>query len=131
MNALFFAAAVASAAVSDTPQDYTHVIPLAVSGKPSVVQLQLPRDAYLNARSASLSDLRVFDAQGVPQPFALRQPEAASSTSHRVLPLRAFPLMAERPDVPLAGLEVSTATDGRVLSVRLPGGGDGAAARTG
>ncbi|WP_431478561.1 DUF3999 family protein [Massilia eburnea] len=120
MSALLLAAAVATTAVSDLPQDYTHVMPLSVNGKPSVVQLQLPRDAYLNARSASLNDLRVFDAHGVPQPFALRQPDAASSTTHRALPVRIFPLMAERADAPLAGLEVSTATDGRVLSVRLP-----------
>jgi hypothetical protein len=120
MSALLLAAVVAATAASDLPQDYTHVIPLTVSGKPSVVQLQLPRDAYLNARSASLNDLRVFDAHGTPQPFALRQPDAVPSTTHRALPVRIFPLMAERPDVPLAGLEVSTATDGRVLSVRLP-----------
>lgn len=120
MNALLLAAAAATTAASDLPQDYTHVIPLSVNGKPSVVQLQLPRDAYLNARTASLNDLRVFDAHGVPQAFALRQPDAAPSTTHRALPVRIFPLMAERPDAPLAGLEVSTATDGRVLSVRLP-----------
>jgi hypothetical protein len=119
MNALIFAAAVAAAA-SDTPRDYSHVIPLSLSGKPGVVQLQLPREAYLNARSPSLNDVRVFDAQGVLQPFALHQPEAETSTTHRALPVRVFPLMAGRPDVPLAGLEVSTATDGRVLSVRLP-----------
>lgn len=122
MNALLFAAAVTVAA-SDTPRDYTHVIPLSVSGKPGVVQLQLPRGAYLNARSAALNDLRVFDAQGVPQPFALRQPHAEPSTSHRALAVRVFPLMADRPDAALAGLEVSTATDGRVLSVRLPAPG--------
>ncbi len=120
MNGLLLAAAVASTAVSDLPQDYTHLIPLSVNGRPSVVQLQLPRDVYLNARSASLNDLRVFDAHGTPQPFALREPDAAPSTTHRALPVRIFPLMSERADAPLAGLEVSTATDGRVLSVRLP-----------
>jgi len=120
MNALLLAAAAATTAVSDLPQDYTHLIPLSVNGKPSVVQLQMPREVYLNARSASLNDLRVFDAHGTPQPFALREPDAAPSTTHRALPVRIFSLMAERADLPLAGLEVSTATDGRVLSVRLP-----------
>lgn len=121
MNALLLAAAVAATAPTETPLDYTHVIPLTVAGKPGVVQLQLPRDAYLNARSAGLQDLRIFDAQGVAQPFALRQPEATANTTHRALPVRVFPLMAERADAPLAGLEVSTATDGRLVSVRLPG----------
>ncbi|WP_028101603.1 DUF3999 family protein [Pseudoduganella violaceinigra] len=132
MNALLFAAAasVAAAAPGDTPRDYTHVIPLALSGKSSVVQLQLPRDAYLNARSASLHDVRIFDANGAAQPFALRAQENTASTTHRALPVRIFPLMAERADMPMAGLEVSTATDGRVLSVRLPAGqGEHARAR--
>lgn len=121
MNVLLLAAAVAATAPTDTPLDYTHVIPLAVEGKASVVQLQLPRDAYLKARTAGLQDVRVFDAKGAPQLFALLQPEAVTSTTHRSLPVRVFPLMAQRPDAPLAGLEVSTATDGRVVSVRLPG----------
>lgn len=131
MNALLLAAAVAATAPGDTPLDYTHVIPLAVEGKPSVVQLQLPRDAYLNARSTGLHDLRIFDANGVPQPFALRQPQATANTTQRTLPVRVFPLMAERADAPLAGLEVSTATDGRVVSVRLPGARTQAAAQAG
>lgn len=121
MNALLLAAAVAAATPSDTPSDYTHIVPLSISGKPGVVQLQLPRDAYLHARSPSLDDLRIFDAQGVPQPFALRRPVPAPSAGQRPLPLRVFPLWAGRADTPLAGLEVSTASDGRVLSVRLQG----------
>lgn len=129
MNALLFAAAAAATAASDTPQDYTHVIPLTVNGKPGVVQLQLPRDAYLNARSPSLNDLRVFDASGVPQPFALRRPEAVPSVTHRALPLRIFPVMAERADAPLAGLEVNVDTAGRMVSVRLPAARDATAAR--
>ncbi len=120
MNALLFAAALAAAGPSDVPQDYTHLIPLTVTGKPGVVQLQLPRDAYLNARSPSLNDLRVFDANGAPQPFALRRPEAVPSVTHRALPVRIFPLMAERADAPLAGLEVNMGTDGRMVSVHLP-----------
>lgn len=118
MSALLLAAAVASAAAGDAPHDYTHVIALTLAGKPAVAQLLLPRDAYLNARSPALHDVRIFDARGVPQPFALRPAEA--STAHRALPARIFPLMAERTDAALAGLEVSTTTDGRVLSVRLP-----------
>jgi len=129
MNALLFAAAVAAAAPSDVPQDYTHVIPLAINGKPSVVQLQLPRDAYLNARSPSLNDLRVFDANGVPQPFALRHQEAAPTVTQRALPVRIFPVMAERTDAPLAGLEVNIGTDGRMVSVHLPAARDTATPR--
>ncbi|HEY1146979.1 MAG TPA: DUF3999 family protein [Pseudoduganella sp.] len=127
MSALILAAALAAA--SDTPLDYSHVIPLTVSGKQSVVQLQVPRAVYLNAYSSDLRDLRVFDARGVVQPFALRQPEAAMQTSHRSLAVRVFPLMADSADGELAGLEVSTGSDGRVLSVRLPATKDAARPR--
>ena len=61
MNALLLAAAAATTAVSDLPQDYTHLIPLSVNGKPSVVQLQMPREVYLNARSASLHEFLLFE----------------------------------------------------------------------
>jgi hypothetical protein len=128
MSALLLAAALA-AAPSDTPHDYSHLIPLTVSGKQSVVQLRLPRAVYLNARSPDLRDLRVFDAQGMVQPFALRQPENAMPTNHRSLGVRVFPLMADSIDGELAGLEVSTASDGRVLSVRLPAKKDAARPR--
>lgn len=131
MNALIFAAVAAAGAPGETPRDYSHIAPLSVSGKPGVVQLQLPRDAYLHARSPALHDLRVFDAQGAPQPFALRQPPAAGGTSQRSLPVRVFPLWGEHTGSPLAGLEVSTASDGRVLSVRLPGPAGAAAAEHG
>jgi hypothetical protein len=128
LSALLLAAALASAG-PDTPRDYSHLIPLAVSGKQSVVQLQLPRAVYLNAHSPDLRDLRVFDAKGAIQPFALRQPDADVQTSHRKLPVRVFPLMADSADSGLAGLEVSTGSDGRVLSVRLPSAPDAARPR--
>jgi len=128
MSALLLAAALASAA-SDTPQDYSHLIPLTISGKQSVVQLRLPRAVYLNVRSPDLRDLRVFDARGIIQPFALRQPEGDAQTSHRSLAVRIFPLMADSADSALAGLEVSTGTDGRVLSVHLPAAQDAARPR--
>jgi len=129
MNALLLAAALTTAAPSDTPQDYTHLIPLAVNGKPSVVQLQLPRDAYLNARSPSLNDLRVFDAHGVQQPFALRHPEAAPAVTQRALPVRIFPLMAEHAAAPLSGLEVTIGSDGRMVAVHLPAAREAATPR--
>lgn len=127
MIALVLAAAAAVAAPSDAPRDYTHTVPLTVSAKAGVAQLQVPRGVYLHARSASLNDVRVFDAQGVAQPFALRQPQTEAQTSRMQLPVRVFPLLAEQADTGLAGLEVSTGTDGRVLSVRLPGTQDTAA----
>lgn len=109
----------AQPAQDDTPAAYTHLLPLAVSGKQSVVQLRLPQAVYLHARSPDLNDLRVFDASGAPQPFALRQPETESHISHSSLNVRIFPLRGSPADPSQVGLDVSTGSDGRLLSVRM------------
>lgn len=109
----------ALAADRDTPADYTHVLALTASARQGVLQLQLPRAVYLHARSAQLHDVRVFDANGVPQPFALRQPTVEANVSHRDVPLTIFPLMSAGGLAAQFDLDVSTATDGRLLSVKV------------
>jgi hypothetical protein len=109
----------AFAAGSDTPADYTHVLPLAAGARQGVLQLRLPREVYLHARSPLLNDVRVFDARGVPQPYALRQPVVESPVGHQDVPLRIFPLMAAGNPAAELDLDVSTAPDGRLLSVKV------------
>jgi hypothetical protein len=104
---------------SDTPQDYAYAAPLAAAAKQGVLQLRLPQDVYLHARSPDLNDVRVFDASGVALPFALRVPEAQRRTSHRSLPLKVFPLMGSRDADGKVDLDVRTGSDGRLLSVQL------------
>jgi hypothetical protein len=123
----------ATAADSDAPKDYTHLLPLSSGAKQGVLQVRLPRDVYLHARTPLLDDVRVFDAKGVPQPFALRAPDIETSISHKDLPLTVFPLMdaggADNAASQL-DLDVSTAPDGRLLSVKVrpERGGNGSAA---
>ena len=124
----------ASKPASDTPGDYTHLLPLASRAKQGVLQLRLPRDVYLHARSPLLDDVRVFDANGVPQPFALQEPVAADNIGHKDLPLTIFPLMAAAGNQSSQlDLDVSTAPDGRLVSVKVrpeQGGQDAAAKAT-
>ena len=122
--------AIAAAAPSDTPQDYTHVLPLNAGAKQGVLQLRLPKDVYLHARSPLLDDVRVFDAKGVAQAFALRTAAFEARTSHRDLPLSIFPLMATSERTSQLDLDVSTATDGRLLSVKVRPEAGGPAAAT-
>ena len=103
---------------SDTPADYTHAIALTVSGKNAVVQLRLPQAVYLNARSADLRDLRVFDSAGKALPFALMEPAAQAQASRRELPVTVFPVLHQggqpgaRNDV-----NIKTSNDGAVISI--------------
>ncbi|GJI96444.1 hypothetical protein RugamoR57_31620 [Duganella caerulea] len=119
------ASAIATAAASDAPQDYTHLLPLTTSAKQGVLQLRLPKDVYLHARSPLLDDVRVFDASGALQPFALRTPAPSVRTSRHDLPLAIFPLMGTATSASQLDLDVSTAADGRLLSVKVRPEGNG------
>lgn len=141
MGALCMAALAASAApaaaaapASDLPGDYRHAMPLSVSGKESVVQLRLPKDVYLHARTADLRDLRLFDAQGNKLPFSLQDPAARAAHSRRDLPVRLFGVQTARAAGAIAGagtdIDVQRSGDGAVLSVSVrsrparPGAGE-------
>ena len=113
------AALPATAADSDAPKGYTHLLPLSAGAKQGVLQVRLPRDVYLHARTPLLDDVRVFDAKGVPQPFALRAPDIETSISHKDLPLKVFPLTGADGAASQLDLDVSTAPDGRLLSVKV------------
>ncbi|MES2740490.1 MAG: DUF3999 family protein [Pseudomonadota bacterium] len=109
----------APAATSDTPADYTHSLPLGVSGRAGVVAYRLPQTVYLQAHSSALNDIRLFDRLGNPLPFALMQEAAVSRTSRQDVPVKVFPLMGARASDPsqAAGLDIRTGADGRLLSV--------------
>ncbi|PWF39122.1 DUF3999 family protein [Massilia glaciei] len=127
-SALCWLPAALAAAPGDTPADYTHSIPLTVSGKNAVVQLRLPQAVYLNARTAGLSDLRVFDARSASMPIALLRPPPQSHTSRRDIAVKIFPVMgagARGGDV-VGDLDIRTAPDGSLTSVstRVRSGGN-------
>lgn len=113
---------------TDQPADYSHAMPLTISGKNAVVQLRLPQAVYLNARSADLRDLRVFDAAGKVVPFAIRQSAVQSQASRRQLPVTIFPVMQGASDATKNDFEIKTSADGSVTSItsRHPGPAAGA-----
>jgi len=116
------ASAGVNASAADGPRDYSHAIPLSVSGKQAVVQLPLPRAVYLEARSADLRDLRLFDAAGTSLPFALFEPEHPSRESKSMAPVAVFPVRAPAGGAsPLPeGLQIRTDAHGAVISVTAP-----------
>ena len=82
--ALGFIPALGNAAPkSDRPADYAYSIPVQMNGQQGIVALRLPEAVYLNARSANLDDLRVFDANGAAKPFSLDGPPAIDAAPQR------------------------------------------------
>jgi hypothetical protein len=121
------ASAAHAAAPADTTARYSHALPLQVSGKQAVVQLRLPRDVYLHARSADLADLRVFDSAGAPQPFALYRPASAQEQRPVEVPCKVFPILVPaRTSGRIDDLQVRLSNDGTVVSVSpRPGAAQG------
>ena len=110
----------ADPAKPDTPADYAYAAPLQISGAQGVVRLRLPQTVYLKSRSAGLDDLRVFDAKGVVQPFALYRPPLDAVAQRASLAANIFPLRTRvQPEGAAAvDIDIQTRPDGTVHSVK-------------
>jgi hypothetical protein len=132
LAALLVAAASARAATPDTIGLYAHSVALTVSGKNAVVRAQLPLSVYLNSRSETLDDVRIFDAQGKALPFSLLQAQGQTQTNYRKMPLKIFPVLKDEARDGGRGTDVDirASPDGSLVSVstRSAKAGPGSAA---
>lgn len=105
---------------TDKPSDYAFSAPLQISGKQGVVGVRVPQAVYLNVRTARLDDLRVFDANGVPQPFSLQRPQPEARTQRTLEAVSVFPIRSRAALDSDSGIEldIRTGADGKVISVR-------------
>ena len=81
-----------SATAQEQPADFAHQVPLALSGEGPWYRLPLPLDVQLQARQTDLSDLRVFNATGQPQAYALVRESAQSRENRTLTDVKWFPL---------------------------------------
>ncbi|MGF6128784.1 hypothetical protein QF019_004008 [Pseudomonas frederiksbergensis] len=68
-----------SAVAQEKPADFSTQVPLSVSGEGPWYRLELPLSVQLNARQTDLSDVRVFNAAGEAQAYALARQTAQSA----------------------------------------------------
>ncbi|MFC6339162.1 DUF3999 family protein [Pseudomonas sp. CCM 7891] len=115
-----------SAWAGETPADFTTQVPLTVSGKGPWYRLELPLAVQLGARQADLSDVRVFNAAGEPQAYALAQQSAQQSQSRSLTSVKWFPLYAAADANEVApSVRVQSSADGTLVQVQ-PSGQPGA-----
>ena len=120
---LLLAGAALAAPGQDRPQDYGWSMPVTVPTGAGIVKLALPREVYLHASSASLADVRLFDADGKRLAYAIGAPPAQSATQRTNIPVRIFPVTgAPATGDGLQGIDIRTADDGRLLSVSTRAG---------
>lgn len=102
----------------ETPADFTTQVPLAVSGSGPWYRLELPLAVQLAARQADLSDVRVFNATGEPQAYALSRQAAERTESRTVTDVKWFPLYAADSRENLPDVVMKSTAEGTLLQVR-------------
>jgi hypothetical protein len=71
---------------------------LDTGGRSGLMRVPLPADALARLQSRSAADLRVFDGQGQPVPFALAAPPLPDANARKATPaFHALPLQAAEP----------------------------------
>ncbi|CRM37320.1 hypothetical protein [Pseudomonas sp. 8 R 14] len=102
----------------ETPADFSRQVPLSVSGNGPWYRLELPLAVQLNARQADLSDVRVFNAAGEPQAYALSRQASQRTESREVTDVKWFPLYAADTQATLPGVVMKTTAEGTLVEIK-------------
>lgn len=101
--------------------DFAVQVPLGLSGQGPWYRLELPLALQLSARRADTEDLRVFDAAGEPQAFALFREQPTAQSQSQQHGVHWFPLYDDNDAVGSAPrVKVQVSTTGSVIDV-VPG----------
>ncbi|OCW21661.1 DUF3999 domain-containing protein [Pseudomonas sp. S3E12] len=107
-----------SAWAQETPADFSSQVALSVSGNGPWYRLELPLAVQLNARQADLSDVRVFNAAGEPQAYALARQASQRTESREVTDVKWFPLYAADTQATLPGVVMKTTAEGTLVEIK-------------
>ena len=106
--------------------DFASHADLALSGEGPWYRLELSMALRFAARHADLRDVRVFDAQGQVQAYALTREQAEPAVTQQESQARLFPLYGAADATPdLSSIRVQRGTDGTLIQV-LPEASPGA-----
>lgn len=107
-----------SVTAQEQPADFAHQVPLALSGEGPWYRLALPLEIQLQARQTDLSDLRVFNAAGQAQAYALVR-ETARSRENSTTDVKWFPLYNAADDNERApSVRVQSSANGTLVQVQ-------------
>lgn len=108
-----------SASAQENPSDFAAQVPLSVNGEGPWYRLELPLDVQLKARQTDLSDLRVFNAAGEPQAYALAREPAQTHENRLLTDVKWFPLYNSADDTERApSVRVQSNTNGTLIEVQ-------------
>ncbi|SDU72965.1 MULTISPECIES: DUF3999 domain-containing protein [Pseudomonas fluorescens group] len=107
------------AGAQEKPADFASQVPLSVSGNGPWYRLDLPLSAQLQARQTDLSDLRVFNAAGEAQAYALARESAQTRDDGKLHEVKWFPLYnAADASERAPNVRVQSTTNGTLVEVQ-------------
>ncbi len=119
--ALLLLAPILAVAV-EQPQDFAFGLPVEVDGSEALYEVEIPPSVYQGVTRADLGDLRVFNADGEPVPFALEPRPPQRAQTPQPVAAQYFPLYgAQAADLEGLRLKVEKSGTGTVMSVKSEG----------
>ncbi|KOX98727.1 DUF3999 domain-containing protein [Pseudomonas nunensis] len=110
---------VLSASAQEKPSDFSTQVPLSVSGEGPWYRVELPLSVQLNARQTDLSDVRVFNAAGEAQAYALARETAQSAENRSTTDVKWFPLYSSADATERApSVRVQSSANGTLVEVQ-------------
>ncbi|MBK5414986.1 DUF3999 domain-containing protein [Pseudomonas sp. TH31] len=107
------------ASAQEKPADFSTQVPLSVSGEGPWYRLELPLNVQLNARQTDLSDIRVFNAAGEAQAYAVARETAQSAENRTLTDVKWFPLYASADATERApSVRVQSSANGTLVQVQ-------------
>lgn len=108
-----------AAGASEKPADFATQVPLSVSGEGPWYRLELPLAVQLNARQTDLGDVRVFNAVGDVQAYALARETAKTDDNRTLTDVKWFPLYNSVDDTERApSVRVQSSASGALVEVQ-------------
>jgi len=108
-----------SAVAQDKPGDFKSLAPLSLSGEGPWYRLELPLAVQLHASQTDLRDIRVFNAAGEPQAYALARQPAQTSEQRHLSDVKWFPLYSSADAADSTpSVRVQSSTNGTLVEVQ-------------
>ncbi|NBF01825.1 DUF3999 family protein [Pseudomonas sp. Fl5BN2] len=108
-----------SAVAQDKPGDFKSLAPLSLSGEGPWYRLELPLAVQLHASQTDLRDIRVFNAAGEPQAYALARQQAQTSERRNLSDVKWFPLYnSEQASDSTPSVRVQSTANGTLVEVQ-------------
>jgi len=110
-------ALIAGVQAEERPQDYRQQMPLTLEGSGPWYRVELPMAVHYAAQHGDLRDLRIFNAQGQAQAYALLAGQSESRDQEQEHGVRWFPLHADAQQGGVPRLRVQRSTDGTLIEL--------------